>query len=296
MGAAVEGIQHVYEAPGELCFRLGGQDLVLTAFNGHAPGTLSVLFTDATSGTTTYAANRSLAVAAPGPRRNCHARLQPGRQPAVRLHGPRHLPAAARGKPAAGCRCGGRTDPLRTSGRLVSSAPEPRRPLSPSPEPGRHGRGLLLLGPDGAGSHPAAWPARAQPLRRCWLRPGSARLVLAAESAGFHAATFRDIPLADSHGPDAEGPDAAGTGRPRTAQRPAARGLRRAHHPFHRPDPQSGHGLHRALPRRHAARQPGLCLGRAGRVACGQPRPAPPTPQPSDATAVRPGAAGPGGR
>lgn len=67
VGAAVEGIQHVYEAPGELRFRLAGKDLVLTAFNGHAPGTLSVLFTDATSGKTTYAANRSLAVAAPGP-------------------------------------------------------------------------------------------------------------------------------------------------------------------------------------------------------------------------------------
>lgn len=67
VGAAVEGIQHVYEAPGELRFRLGGEDLVLTAFNGHAPGTLSVLFTDATSGRATYAANRSLSVAAPGP-------------------------------------------------------------------------------------------------------------------------------------------------------------------------------------------------------------------------------------
>ncbi|MCZ9882968.1 DUF1684 domain-containing protein [Arthrobacter sp. B2a2-09] len=62
VGAAVEGIQHVYEAPGELHFTLAGQDLVLTAFNGHAPGTLSVLFTDATSGKTTYSANRSLTV------------------------------------------------------------------------------------------------------------------------------------------------------------------------------------------------------------------------------------------
>jgi uncharacterized protein (DUF1684 family) len=66
VGAAVEGIQHVYEAPGEIHFRLDGQDLTLTAFNGHAPGTLSVLFTDATSGKTTYAANRSLTVGAPG--------------------------------------------------------------------------------------------------------------------------------------------------------------------------------------------------------------------------------------
>ncbi|MEK0154592.1 DUF1684 domain-containing protein [Arthrobacter oryzae] len=67
VGAAVEGIQHVYEAPGQIRFRLGGHDLALTAFNGHAPGSLSVLFTDGTSGRTTYAANRSLSVAAPDP-------------------------------------------------------------------------------------------------------------------------------------------------------------------------------------------------------------------------------------
>ncbi|MBT2249197.1 DUF1684 domain-containing protein [Arthrobacter sp. BHU FT2] len=62
VGAAVEGIQHVYEAPGEIRFKLAGQELALTAFNGHAPGSLSVLFTDQTSGVTTYAANRSLSV------------------------------------------------------------------------------------------------------------------------------------------------------------------------------------------------------------------------------------------
>lgn len=67
VGAAVEGIQHVYEAPGEIRFSLAGEDLTLTAFNGHAPGTLSVLFTDATSGKTTYAANRSLTVGTPAP-------------------------------------------------------------------------------------------------------------------------------------------------------------------------------------------------------------------------------------
>jgi uncharacterized protein len=62
VGAAVEGIQHVYEAPGEIRFKLAGQELALTAFNGYAPGSLSVLFTDKTSGKTTYAANRSLSV------------------------------------------------------------------------------------------------------------------------------------------------------------------------------------------------------------------------------------------
>ena len=62
VGAAVEGIQHVYEAPGEIRFELTGQELALTAFNGSAPGSLLVLFTDQTSGQTTYAANRSLSV------------------------------------------------------------------------------------------------------------------------------------------------------------------------------------------------------------------------------------------
>ena len=63
--AAVEGIEHIYEAPGEVVFELDGETHSLTAFNGHAEGTLNFLFTDATSGKTTYAANRSLAVATP---------------------------------------------------------------------------------------------------------------------------------------------------------------------------------------------------------------------------------------
>ncbi|WP_394552666.1 MFS transporter [Agromyces sp. MMS24-JH15] len=65
VGAAVEGLQHVYEAPGEVEFVLRGETFRLTAFNGRAPGSLFVLFTDATSGLTTYAANRSLAIDAP---------------------------------------------------------------------------------------------------------------------------------------------------------------------------------------------------------------------------------------
>jgi uncharacterized protein (DUF1684 family) len=65
VGAAVEGLQHVYEAPGELEFELRGETFRLTAFNGHAPGSLLVLFTDATSGITTYAANRALSVDEP---------------------------------------------------------------------------------------------------------------------------------------------------------------------------------------------------------------------------------------
>jgi len=65
VGAAVEGLQHVYDAPGQVLFELEGRPLSLTTFNGHAPGTLSALFTDATSGITTYAANRSLRIDPP---------------------------------------------------------------------------------------------------------------------------------------------------------------------------------------------------------------------------------------
>lgn len=67
VGAAVEGIEHVYEAPGEVVFEIAGATHTLTAFNGHVEGTLNILFTDETSGKTTYAANRSLTVAAPAP-------------------------------------------------------------------------------------------------------------------------------------------------------------------------------------------------------------------------------------
>ena len=41
VGAAVEGIAHVYQAPGQVRFRLDGQELALTAFNGSAPGTFT---------------------------------------------------------------------------------------------------------------------------------------------------------------------------------------------------------------------------------------------------------------
>jgi uncharacterized protein (DUF1684 family) len=66
VGSVVEGLQHVYAAPGVVEFEVDGQPLALTAFNGFTPGSLHILFTDATSGVTTYAANRSLQVPAPG--------------------------------------------------------------------------------------------------------------------------------------------------------------------------------------------------------------------------------------
>lgn len=65
VGASVEGLQHVYESPGRIEFEVDGEALALTAFNGSAPGSLFVLFTDATSGVTTYAANRSLSIGPP---------------------------------------------------------------------------------------------------------------------------------------------------------------------------------------------------------------------------------------
>ena len=67
VGSVVEGLQHVYAASGAVEFEVDGQPLALTAFNGPAPGSLHILFTDATSGVTTYPANRSLQVAAPDP-------------------------------------------------------------------------------------------------------------------------------------------------------------------------------------------------------------------------------------
>ncbi len=63
VGAVAEGLAHVYTSPGELVLDLDGVQHRLIAFNGKGSG-LSVLFTDETSGVTTYAANRSLAVAA----------------------------------------------------------------------------------------------------------------------------------------------------------------------------------------------------------------------------------------
>ena len=61
----VDGLEHVYDAPGQVEFTVDGRDLALTAFPGHEPGSLTVLFTDATSGVTTYAANRALQLPPP---------------------------------------------------------------------------------------------------------------------------------------------------------------------------------------------------------------------------------------
>lgn len=62
VGAVVEGLSHVYAAPGLVRFEHAGEQYTLTAFNGLGGGGLNILFTDATSGVTTYAANRALEV------------------------------------------------------------------------------------------------------------------------------------------------------------------------------------------------------------------------------------------
>ena len=65
VGAAVDDLQHVYDSPGQVEFQIDGHTHRLTAFPGHTEGSLFVLFTDRTSGVTTYGANRSLALAEP---------------------------------------------------------------------------------------------------------------------------------------------------------------------------------------------------------------------------------------
>lgn len=63
VGSALAGLEHVYDAPGEVEFEIDGRPLRLTVFG--AGRDLLALFTDATSGVTTYAANRSLLIPAP---------------------------------------------------------------------------------------------------------------------------------------------------------------------------------------------------------------------------------------
>lgn len=64
VGAAVDGLTHVYESPGVLEFSLGGEPFRLTAFPGRGDD-LVVLVADGTSGETTYATGRTIGVASP---------------------------------------------------------------------------------------------------------------------------------------------------------------------------------------------------------------------------------------
>jgi uncharacterized protein (DUF1684 family) len=61
--ASVEGLHHVYEAPGQVEFELDGVTHRLTVFRDG--DSFDILFRDATSGVTTYGATRALAVEAP---------------------------------------------------------------------------------------------------------------------------------------------------------------------------------------------------------------------------------------
>lgn len=63
-GAVVEGLEHHHSAVGTLDFELDGTAAQLIAFGGTGNG-LEVLFSDATSGVTTYRAARILSIAAP---------------------------------------------------------------------------------------------------------------------------------------------------------------------------------------------------------------------------------------
>ena len=63
-GAVVEGLEHHHNAVGVVDFELSGAALQLVAF-GRPDGTLHALFTDATSGVTTYPACRSLPINGP---------------------------------------------------------------------------------------------------------------------------------------------------------------------------------------------------------------------------------------
>ncbi|KAA0017090.1 DUF1684 domain-containing protein [Antrihabitans cavernicola] len=63
-GAVVEGLEHHHNAVGTITFEIDGVAERLVAFGG-TTGDLKVLFTDATSGKTTYPAARNLAIEAP---------------------------------------------------------------------------------------------------------------------------------------------------------------------------------------------------------------------------------------
>jgi uncharacterized protein (DUF1684 family) len=65
VGSVIDGLRHVYASPGRVEFAIDGEALSLTAFNGAGAGRLHVLFSDATSGITTYQACRSLSVDPP---------------------------------------------------------------------------------------------------------------------------------------------------------------------------------------------------------------------------------------
>lgn len=65
VASVVERVRHEYDSPGTLEFAFGGRKHRLTAFPGKEPNSFQVLFTDATTGSTTSKLCRTLYVAAP---------------------------------------------------------------------------------------------------------------------------------------------------------------------------------------------------------------------------------------
>jgi uncharacterized protein (DUF1684 family) len=63
--ASVEGLEHVFQSSGDVEFELSGQRLRLIAFDEEDTGELSFIFSDLTSGVSTYPACRFLTVGAP---------------------------------------------------------------------------------------------------------------------------------------------------------------------------------------------------------------------------------------
>jgi uncharacterized protein (DUF1684 family) len=64
VGASIEGLEHVFQSSGDVAFELSGQELRLIAFDEEETGELSFIFSDLTSGVTTYPACRFLTVSA----------------------------------------------------------------------------------------------------------------------------------------------------------------------------------------------------------------------------------------
>ena len=98
------------DAVGEVVFDHDGTEHRLVAW-GEDDGSLWILFRDATSGVTTYPANRQLVTAPPVADGEVSIDFNRALQHAVRVHRLRHLPAAPGGQHAAVRGRGRREDP-----------------------------------------------------------------------------------------------------------------------------------------------------------------------------------------
>jgi uncharacterized protein (DUF1684 family) len=117
VGAAVEGLQHVYESPGRVEFEHAGEQLSLTTFNGREPGRAVHPFHRRHLRRHHLCRQPDVVGRRPGGGRHRGAGLQPRGEPGLRVHGLRHLPAATCREPPADRGRGRREDPLRAAGR-----------------------------------------------------------------------------------------------------------------------------------------------------------------------------------